>query len=113
MNRGRVSSVTNVAERQDCSHHSPSSSIVQSRLHEPEFSGFQKRLGIEVSEQLNEGRNQACPAGLMAGAQSGSSVAVEIFEEGKVVTPVWVVLIFLARSINRPFPLAVRQKECR
>jgi hypothetical protein len=42
---------------------------------------FEKGLGVEVPEDFDQGRHQTGPSGLMAGADPGAVVAMEIFVE--------------------------------
>src|SRR5206468_8641910 len=60
-----------------------------------------------------ESSDQTCPTGLMARAQAGPVVGVEIFEKIEVIAPLWIGLKLLVTSVNRPYSVFVRQKDCR
>ena len=49
---------------------------------------FEKALGIEVAEYLDQSRHHTGPTGLMTGADAGAVVAVEIFLEQQMIPPV-------------------------
>src|SRR5438046_319619 len=44
--------------------------------------------GVDSAEQTDEGADRAGPAGLMAGAEAGAVVAVEVLVEQHVIAPV-------------------------
>jgi hypothetical protein len=44
--------------------------------------------GIEAPEELDQPGHEAGPAGLMAGADPGSVVPVEVFVEEEMIAPV-------------------------
>jgi len=66
------------------------------------LANFQGALGIHRAIKLDELGYQPGPAGLMAGAQSGTVVAVEVFVEQDVVTPVGIALESFRAAIHRP-----------
>ena len=53
---------------------------------------------------LDEFGNQSGPAGLMARADPGAVVAMEVFVERDQIAPVWVVLEFFRAAENRSPP---------
>ena len=65
------------------------------------FGSRETELRIEPAEELDELGHQPGPAGLMAGAQPGTVVAVEVFVEEDVVAPVGIGLEFLRAAIDR------------
>src|SRR5438270_6925605 len=72
---------------------------------------FCKHLpGIQNSVKLNDLGHQSSPAGLMAGAQSGAVVAVEIFVEQDMVAPVGIALELFCAAIDRPPAMLVGGK---
>jgi hypothetical protein len=64
---------------------------------------FQSPLGIEDAVKLDEFSNKSGPAGLVAGAQPGTIVAMEVFIEEDVVAPVGIALELLGASRSPRF----------
>jgi hypothetical protein len=64
----------------------------------------------EGSVCLNDPRNAACPSGLVAGADAGAVVAVEVLVEEDVVSPMWVGLEICRAAKHRPASRAVPNK---
>src|SRR5262249_28478315 len=60
---------------------------------------------------LNELRHQRGPTALVAGAEPGAVVAVEIFIEQYIIAPVWVRLKALSAAVDGPAPVVVLQKD--
>src|SRR5947199_104555 len=58
-------------------------------------------------------RNQAGPAGLVAGADANTGVAVKIFIEKNEILPMGIALKFLRIPMNGPPTVAVRQEKPR
>src|SRR4029077_7400781 len=75
------------------------------------FANFQDLLGIHEAVKLNELGHQPSPAGLMAGAESGAIVAMEVFEEEDVVAPVRIALEFIRAAINWPATMLVASED--
>ena len=63
---------------------------------------------IELAEYVDQSRHDPGPPGLMAGADAGAVVAMEVFVEQQVVPPVRIALEFLGR---RRTPAAVRSRR--
>src|SRR5690349_7649419 len=61
---------------------------------------FQGVLGVEEAEELDKLGDGAGPAGLVAGADAGAVVAVEVLIEQDVVAPVGIVLELLGVAVN-------------
>jgi hypothetical protein len=55
---------------------------------------------IEEAVKLDKYGNESCPAGLVAGAQPGTIVAVEVFKEVDVVAPERITLEFFHTAID-------------
>ena len=55
----------------------------------------EQHLGRDCSEELDQHRNDGCPPGLVARAETGTVVAVEVLVEKDVVAPVRVLLKLL------------------
>src|SRR6185295_7121062 len=62
---------------------------------------------------LQELGDEAGPTRLMARADAGAIVAVEVFVEGNQVAPVGIGLKFLGRAKHRPSLIVVLQKNAR
>src|SRR5689334_18554078 len=62
-------------------------------------------------EDVHEPRDDAGPAGLVAGAQAGTVVAVEILVEQQVIAPVRVVLEDLRAAVHRAAAVLVFQED--
>ena len=60
---------------------------------------------------LNQLGNQPCPAGLMACAQSRAVIAMKVFMEEDMVSPVWVLLQERVVAIERPSAALIAQEE--
>ena len=69
-----------------------------------------EHFGGKGSVCLNDPCNAARPSGLVAGANAGAVVAVEVFVEKDVVSPMRVGLEFLRAAKHRPAPRAVPDK---
>jgi len=70
---------------------------------------LQVRLGGDPAEELDQPGDEAGPAGLVAGADPGAVVAVEVLVEQDVVSPVGIVWKVSTRR-TRPRPEASRRK---
>src|SRR5580704_479022 len=72
------------------------------------FTAFQNLLRVDAAEQLDQLRDYAGPAGLMASSQAGAVIAVEIFVEQNVILPLRIGLELLRTSkhwpLTRPIP---------
>src|SRR5690349_20032735 len=58
--------------------------------------------GIQQAVQLDEFGHEPRPSGLMAGAEPGAVVAVEVLVEQNVVVPVRIGLELLGAAVDRP-----------
>ena len=67
-------------------------------------------LRLLFSVLLNQFGDQRGPTGLMAGADAGAVIAMEIFVKGHEIAPVRVVLKFLGAAENRPASVSSRRK---
>src|SRR5262245_62125362 len=67
-----------------------------------QLAALQKLLRGRGREQMQPTGNDAGPSGLMAGAQAGAVVAVEVLVEQDQIAPVRVVLEFLRPAVDRP-----------
>ena len=67
---------------------------------------LEEPLGIQNTKKLDDCGDQTRPAGLMAGAQPGPVVAVEVFVEEDVVAPVGIGLELFRASIYRALAAA-------
>src|SRR5690348_9707556 len=63
------------------------------------FAGVKKLMRIKTAEHLYQFCNHARPTGLMASAESGAIIAMEVFVEENVILPVRVGLELLGASI--------------
>src|SRR5215467_11081256 len=72
---------------------------------------LQSPLRIELTRQLNEFGDQAGPSRLMAGAQTGAVVPVEIFEKEDVIPPMRIVLKFPGSAVDSPFTLLITKED--
>ena len=86
--------------------HSPRRRLREGRY----LAGLEQLLRIEQAEELDQLGHQPGPAGLVAGAEAGAVVAVEVLVEQEVVAPVRVVLELLA---CRRTPAAARSPSRR
>jgi hypothetical protein len=59
---------------------------------------LQGPLGVQKAVKLDELGHESGPAGLVAGAQPGTIIAVEIFIKENVIAPVGIALEFLGAS---------------
>src|SRR5262245_18867281 len=64
--------------------------------------GRQEGLRIELAKNLDEEGDDASPTRLVAGADAGAVVAMEIFVEQQVIAPVGILLEFLRSTEHRP-----------
>ena len=75
------------------------------------LAAFQEPFGIQDSIELDEFGHEAGPAGLVARAQSRPVVAVKVFIEENVVTPVRIGLELVRAPINWPLAFFISQKD--
>ena len=66
------------------------------------LTNFQCPLGIQKPVELDGLGHQPGPAGLVAGAQPGAVVAVEVLVEEDVVAPVGIGLELLRAAVDGP-----------
>src|SRR5262245_44020124 len=72
---------------------------------------LQEPLGVQQAIELDDFGHDAGPAGLVAGAEPGAVVAVEILIEQNVIAPVRVGLELLRAAVHRPPPVLVAQEH--
>src|SRR5437879_967716 len=70
--------------------------------HRGYHAGLEDLLGRGRRKQMHHAGDNAGPASLMAGAEAGPVVAVEVFVEQDQVTPVRVFLELLRAAVDRP-----------
>src|SRR6516162_3247311 len=85
-------------------------SLNYERRREP---ALQYGLGVDVSEVFEQTGNDSRPPGLMAGADAGPVVAVKVFVEQQMVTPIGIALKFFGAAKNRAPTGFVAQKDPR
>ena len=68
-------------------------------------------FGVEPPEQVEQRRDEPGPAGLVAGAEPGAVVAVEVLVEEDQVAPVRIVLELRRAAVDRPPPIGVAQER--
>src|SRR5436189_6464909 len=76
-----------------------------------ELAAFKDLPGIKGAEQLNGLGYQPCPACLMACAEAGTVVAVEVFIKENVIAPIGIALKFLGPAIDRSSSLFIAQED--
>ena len=72
---------------------------------------LQKCFCIDFAENLDERTNEPSPPRLMAGADAGAVVTMEVFIEQQVVPPVRIALKLFGAAENRPPPVFVAQEN--
>ena len=72
---------------------------------------LQDTLGIQQAEELDELGHDPGPAGLVAGAQPGAVVAVEVLVEQDVVAPVGIGLELLRAAVDGSPAVLVTQED--
>src|SRR6516165_12729726 len=70
-------------------------------------------LGRARCEEVHQAGDDARPAGLMAGAEAGAVVAVEVLVEQHTVAPVRVVLELPGPAVHGPPPVLVLEEDAR
>src|SRR3954451_4390245 len=75
------------------------------------FPHFQEALGVQEAVELDGHGDEAGPAGLVARAQPGAVVAVEVLVEEQVLAPLRVGLEPLRPAEDRPPALVVSQED--
>ena len=73
--------------------------------------GFPHGAGVNSAEDLRKHGHQRRPSGLVAGAEAGAVVAVEVLVERNVVAPVRVLLELLRAAEHRPPAALVAQED--
>src|SRR5436190_4208298 len=71
---------------------------------------FQGPLGIQKAVELDEFRDEPRPAGLVAGAQPGAVVAMEVFVEEDVIAPMGIGLELLRAAVDGSPPVLIAEK---
>src|SRR6516162_9194486 len=74
---------------------------------------FQRSLWSYARKQIENTSDNARPSRLMAGAQPGAVVAMEVLVEQDVILPVRIFLEFFRTSINRALAAGVAQEDAR
>jgi len=74
-------------------------------------SALQYGLGVDAAKVFDQTSDDAGPSGLLAGADAGAIVAVEVFVEQQVVAPLGIALRFLRRAKDRPEAGFIAQKD--
>ena len=77
------------------------------------LAAFENGFGVDGGEEVHEAGDDPGPAGLMAGAEAGAVVAVEVFVELKVIAPVRIVLEFLDAAVDRTPAVFVLEENAR
>ena len=77
------------------------------------FDGIRGAIEASLPGLVEQLCHEASPAGLMAGAQSRSSIAVKIFVKQNQVPPPGIILKFFKRAIHGPPSLFIPQKNVR
>src|SRR6516225_1756497 len=72
---------------------------------------FESLLGRGGREQVHDPRDDAGPAGLMAGTDAGSIVAVEVLVEQYRIVPVRILLELPRSPVDRPSAFLVAQED--
>ncbi len=70
-------------------------------------------LGVDAPEQVQQRSDQAGPSGLVAGAEAGAVVAVEVLVEQDQVAPVRIVLELGRAAVDRPPAVGIAQERAR
>src|SRR5262245_45306349 len=81
------------------------------RQHTREILRVTKLLALHKAIHLDEPRDDARPAGLVAGADARAVIAVEEFVEQDQVAPVRISLEFLGRAVDWPLACFVAQED--
>src|SRR5215469_3582426 len=71
---------------------------------------FEKGLGIEAPEDLDQRRHQPGPSCLVTGADTGAIVAMEILVEQQMIPPVGIALKLFGTPEHRPPARRIAQK---
>ena len=77
------------------------------------LSQFEHLLGRRRREQVHQARDDAGPSGLVAGAETGAVVAVEVLVEQEEIAPVRILLELPRAAVDGPPALAVLQEDAR
>src|SRR5262245_4409141 len=72
---------------------------------------LEKLWSVQVAEDIDQLRDDAGPARLMAGSKARAIVTVEIFVEQEVIFPLRIVLKFLCTAVHRPPARPISQKD--
>ena len=85
--------------------------VIVSRRLDAESAGNVARAGLLIAVLLNQLGDQRGPTGLVAGADAGAVVAVEIFVKGNQVAPVRIALKFFRAAENRAPSVFILKKD--
>src|SRR4029077_3616192 len=77
------------------------------------FRNLEKIRRAPTSEHIKSASDYSSPSGLVAGAQSGAVIAVEILVEQDVVFPVRIFLELLGTAIDGPLAVGIAEKDAR
>src|SRR4051812_2290210 len=75
------------------------------------LAGFERPFCRCRGEQMHRARDDSRPSGLMAGAEPGAVVAVEVFVKQQQVAPVRVLLELCRRAVDRPAAIRVPRED--
>ncbi len=75
------------------------------------FTGFQKLMRVESTEELDQLCDHAGPTGLVACPEARAIIAVEVFVEEDVVLPMRIRLEFFGSAIDWPPARLIAQKD--
>ena len=75
--------------------------------------GLQQGLGVDTTEDVQEGSDQAGPARLVAGPEPRAVVAVEVLVEQDQIAPVRIVLELGRPAVDRPPSIGIAQERAR
>ena len=76
------------------------------------FAAFETLLRRDRREEVHGAGDDPGPAGLVARADAGAVVAVEVFEELDAIAPVRVFLELLRAAVHRPAAVLVAAGTC-
>jgi hypothetical protein len=86
-------------------------SRVYLRRADPRLARMKKSMRIDFAKEFDQCCNATGPTRLMASAEAGSVVPMEIFVEQQVISPFWIILKFLSATEDRAPAVIVTQKN--
>src|SRR6516162_8345143 len=81
------------------------------RCNRGDLAEFERLLRSHRREQMHDARDDAGPSGLMARAEAGAVVAVEVLVEQHEIAPVRIVLELFRSTVDGSSPFAVAQED--